>query len=255
MVDSSRRRPGWRSPGGHTNGSIHRSLSIFILLRCVRGSNLALPHCWSLPSPCRSSLPHPPSSPPSLLRRSLTRSRPLGRQTTIRSVFSLNVTCTVHRRERNVCVTWSWCVGLRVGGGAGGWRFSRGVGLSRLLALLQLGHPGHRPLPVHMLELLDLKDTEQASSNAQVVSATTGLSINTFGVNSVEQLPCCRKSWSSWSFLLWCLSWTTVSHFSGSEPLTLNEYGPHVCASSTHTKLKPNYPHMSILTWPDGPTV
>lgn len=61
-----------------------------------------------------------------------------------------------------VCdVTWSGCVGLCVGGRAGGRGFSGRVRLSRgFLALLQLGHPGHRPLTVHMLELLNLENTK-----------------------------------------------------------------------------------------------
>lgn len=58
-----------------------------------------------------------------------------------------------------VCVTWSWRVGLSVGRRPGGRGLSGGVGLSRgSLVLLQLGHPGHRPLTVHVFELLDLKD-------------------------------------------------------------------------------------------------
>lgn len=52
-----------------------------------------------------------------------------------------------------------------VGGRAGGRGFSGRVRLSGgLLALLQLGHPGHRPLTVHMLELLDLENTKTTRS-------------------------------------------------------------------------------------------
>lgn len=52
-----------------------------------------------------------------------------------------------------------------VGGRAGGRGFSGRVRLSGgLLALLQLGHPGHRPLTVHVLELLDLENTKTTRS-------------------------------------------------------------------------------------------
>lgn len=54
--------------------------------------------------------------------------------------------------------TWGRRVGLRVSRGPGGRGFPWGVGLSRrLFALLQLGHPRHRPLAVHVLELLHLE--------------------------------------------------------------------------------------------------
>lgn len=134
----------------------------------------SLPH-WPFQTLCCS---HPLSSPPSLhpsLPPHTLRSRQLQTNRFINYIVFLylgsltqdilpgNILIYSHQPRKLVytetwaeCVTWCRCVGLGVGGGASGWGFSRGVGLSCLLVLLQFSHPWHRPLTVHMLKLLNL---------------------------------------------------------------------------------------------------